>query len=460
LGGLSRFLRTTVVRLAAIYVVVFSIAVGALLAGVYAWSVTVIDGETDGLIQAELQGLAEQYDRLGLRGLASVIRDRSEGPSRTRSVYLLADPGLRRIAGNLAAWPPSARQAGQWFEFEIDVRTGTGVERHPIRAGLFLLPGEYRLLVGTDVVERVRFKSLMGRIGAWSVLLVVVLGSGIGIWMNRRLLAQVNRIAAAGREIADGDLAQRLPVRGTGDELDVLAVGLNRLLDRIEQLTLALRFVIDGTAHDLRGPLGRLRQRLERAGEQPDARAAMAAAAIADIETLQKTLDSLLRIAQAQSGAMGAELTSLSLGNLAREMLDLYAPVASERGIRLEPGRLDDGMIRGSRQLLAHALANLIDNALKYTTRGATVSVAVIATGDDVELTVADNGPGIAPEDRARVLERFVRSSSARAEPGTGLGLSLVAAVARLHDAALALDDNEPGLRVRLRFTATPAAGA
>jgi signal transduction histidine kinase len=448
-----RFFKTTVVRLSLVYIVAFALGATALLIAVYGLTTRLIDSETDNILQAELQGLAEQYSHLGLNGLAQVIRDRSEGPTHTGSVYLLLSPQDIPIVGNLNSWPTQGREAGRWMQFDTQVRVGDNYESHPVRAALVNLQGGYRLLVGTDIVERVRFQHVMQLVGGGAIAVIVLFGAVIGVWVNRRLLRQVNRVVEAGREIADGDFGRRLPVQGTDDELDTLASNLNQLLDRIEQLTVALKFVIDGTAHDLKGPLNRLRARIERSIMQSsDAQRETLEHVLRDAEIVQRTLDSLLRIAQAQSGSYGAETSALSLGNLAREMGELYAPLAEEQGIHLQSGSFPDATIRGSRQLLAHAIANLLDNAVKYTPANGRVELVIEEPAGKVRLIVADTGPGIPSEDRARVLERFVRLDSARAEPGSGLGLSLVAAVCRLHHAQLALEDNGPGLRVVVEF--------
>jgi signal transduction histidine kinase len=370
-------------------------------------------------------------------------------------VYLLADSNLKPLVGNLDVWPQLTTQRDKWFEFVVNVSTEQGVERHPIRAALVTLPDGYRLLIGTDVVERARLAAVMQRVGALAVVLLILIGSVIAIWMNRRVLRQVHAIAEAGQEIAKGDFAKRLPLSGYGDELDELAGRLNDLLERIEQLTLALRFVIDGTAHDLRGPLNRLRLRLEQAlGSVAAPGRAPIEAALQDADALLRTLEALLRIAQAQSGAANAEIAALDLRKLAMEIAELYAPLAEQRGITLRLGVMESGSIQASRQLLAHAIANLLDNAIKYTPGDGLVELQVRNAAAQMELWVQDNGPGIPAADRDRVLQRFVRLDSAQAEPGTGLGLSLVAAVCRFHHASLALEDAGPGLRVRLRFTA------
>jgi signal transduction histidine kinase len=459
MAKLSRaFFRTTVARLALIYIVVFALSTAALFGSVYVLTLRAVDDGMESLMESQLQGLSEQYASLGLRGLVTVIRARSQSLDRSRAVYLLADENLRPVVGNLNAWPELDVQRDKWFEFKVIVKTQAGVsEEHPIRAALVTLPDGYRLLIGTDVIERAQLATVMQRVGAFALVLLVLVGAIIAVWMNRRLLHQVHAITAAGQDIANGDFARRLPVSGSGDELDELATQLNALLERIEQLTVALRFVIDGTAHDLRGPLNRMRLRLEQALEHAssDGREPIEAA-LQDADSLLRTLEALLRIAQVQSGAANAEIAELNLGKLVREIAELYAPLAEQRGIRLELERLDEANVQASRQLLAHAVANLLDNAVKYTPTGGQIGVAVLADADAVTLVVHDNGPGIPPADRERVLQRFVRLDSAQAEPGTGLGLSLVAAVCRFHHAGLSLEDALPGLRVRLTFRPTP----
>jgi signal transduction histidine kinase len=319
---------------------------------------------------------------------------------------------------------------------------------------VFRLPGGYRLLVGTDIHEREAFKSRIGWTLLVSLLLVIAVGALLGAWMSRRLLQRVEAISAAGRAIVEGNFGQRLPLSGSGDELDALSANLNDMLDRVEQLTAALRFVIDSTAHDLRGPLNRMHTRIESGLRSADSAARREALedSLKEAEALEGTLAALLRIAQAQGGAASAEIAPLDLGLLAAEVVELYEPVASERGIELRTSSCERATLRGSRQLLAHALANLVDNALKFTPAGGRVDIQVLSDGGGLQLVVADSGPGITAVDRKRALERFVRLAGSDGTPGSGLGLSLVAAVARMHHASLELCDNHPGLRVVLRF--------
>lgn len=449
-----RLLPTYALRLSVAYVLVFSLVTSLLVGSLYAYAVRALDRETDDVIEAELQGLAEQYQAGGLDALAAVISERVQDGSSTGDVYLLVDRASRPVAGNIAAWPGHGNVAERWIEFEVSIERGAAFESRVVRAGMFTLPGGYRLLVGTDIHEREAFKSRIGWTLLASLLMVIAVGALLGAWMNRHVLHRVNAISAAGRAIVEGDFSQRLPRSGSGDEFDSLAANLNEMLDRVEQLTAALRFVIDSTAHDLRGPLNRMRARIEsglRSAAGDGNRRALEDV-LRDAETLEGTLAALLRIAQAQGGAAAAEIAPLDLGQLAAEVVELYEPFAQERRIGLRATACAPATLRGSRQLLAHALANLVDNALKFTPPGGTVDVQVLRDESGLQLVVADDGGGIPAADRERAVERCVRLAGSEHAPGSGLGLSLVAAVARMHHARLALEDNQPGLRVVLRF--------
>jgi signal transduction histidine kinase len=448
------FTPTYALRLSVVFVLVFSLVTSLLVGLLYANAVRALDRETDEVIDAELRGLAEQYEVGGLEALAQVISDRVQTTGNSGDVYLLADSRLRPVAGNIAAWPAQGTLAERWIEFEVSVARGAEFESRTVRAGVFELSGGYRLLAGTDIHEREAFKSRIGWTLLASLLMVIAVGALLGAWMNRHVLRRVDAISAAGREIVDGNLARRLPRSGSGDEFDSLAASLNDMLDRLEQLTAALGFVIDATAHDLRGPLNRMRARIESGlrAAGPDASRSALEDTLKDAATLEQTLAALLRIAQAQGGADTAETATVDLAQLASELVELYEPVATERRIGLAARVVEPAVLRGSRQLLAHALANLIDNALKFTPAGGAVEVRVLRDAEGLHFAVADDGPGIPTADRERALERCVRLAGAERAPGSGLGLSLVAAVARMHHATLALEDNRPGLRVVLRF--------
>lgn len=447
-------LPTSVLRLSVIYVLVFSLATSLVVGLLYAYAVRALARETDEVIEAELQGLAEQYQAGGLAALEAVIDERVRMGGSSGDVYLLADPDRKPLAGNIATWPAPGGPGERWIEFDISGARGSGFESRPVRAALFTLPEGHRLLVGTDIHEREVFASRIGWTLLAIVLMVIAIGAALGAWMNRQVLRRVEAISAAGREIVEGNFGRRLPRSGRSDEFDALAANLNEMLDRVEQLTAALRFVIDSTAHDLRGPLNRLRGRIE-SGVQRSGSAALRRDledGLRDADALGQTLDALLRIAQARGGAATVEIAPLDLGQLAAEVVELYEPVAAERRIELRASACETATVRGSRQLLGHALANLIDNAVKFTPPGGKVDVQVTRQASGLQLIVADTGPGIAPADRERVLQRFVRLADAADRPGSGLGLSLVAAVARMHHAELELHDNAPGLKVALAF--------
>jgi hypothetical protein len=280
-----------------------------------------------------------------------------------------------------------------------------------------------------------------------------------GYFMSRNLLARLDSINRKSHEIMAGDLSQRLPLTRAGDEFDTLAANLNRMLDRTERLMKGMREVTDSVAHDLRTPLNRLRNRLEGALGDLDTESrewSEIEAAVAETDRLIGTFNAILMIAEAEAGIVREAMAPVQLPVLVAGVVELYEPLAEEKGIALELAPSGAATIRGNKSLITQALANLLDNAIKYTPADGQVRVAVEDTPSGVALIVADNGPGIPDADRTRVIERFVRLEASRNSPGTGLGLSLVAAVARMHDARLELADNNPGLRATLLFPGFP----
>jgi signal transduction histidine kinase len=351
------------------------------------------------------------------------------------------------------AWPKVAADQGKWIQFKVSVPFGDETRDHEMRAQRFPLPGGYRMLVGHDVQERQDVKSLMMRGLIAAVVLTMLLGLGGGFWMGRRILAQAGAISAVATQIMRGDLSQRLPVRDAEDEINTLAREINGMLDKIEQLTLGMRTVLDSAAHDLRTPLNRLQASAEAAMRQlapasPERR--VLEQVTTEVDRMRSTLDALLRIALAETGTVAREAVDLS--ELVASMVELYAPVSEERGIRLESAVIPDVQVQGSRQLLAQALANLLDNAIKFTPERGHIRVFLRQGASGPEVVIEDDGPGIPADKREIVLGRRVRLDQARKYPGSGLGLSLVAAVTKLHGARLVLDDAQPGLRVALKF--------
>ncbi len=446
-------LGTSPFRIAIAYSIAFACGAAALLLAVDFAVSRVVDGSTDNLIEAEVQGLREQVLVLSRSDFIELIEQRSQDQDVRGAVYLMVDPQLRPVAGNVPAWPKISADEGKWIQFKVAVPYGDEIREHEMRARRFPLPGGYRMLVGHDVQERQDVKSLMMRGLIAAVLLTLLLGLGGGFWMGRRILAQAGAISAVATQIMRGDLSQRLPVREADDELNTLAREINGMLDKIEQLTLGMRTVLDSAAHDLRTPLNRLQATAESAMSQfelssPGRR--VLERVTSEVDRMRSTLDALLRIALAETGTVAREPVDLS--ELVESMVELYAPVGEERGIKIDSEVEAGAQIQGSRQLLAQALANLLDNAIKYTQDGGHIRVQLRSSSGAFEVIVADNGPGIPADKREVVLGRRVRLDEARKFPGSGLGLSLVAAVTKLHGAKLLLEDAEPGLRVSLKF--------
>ncbi len=445
-------LDTSPFRIAIVYSIVFAIGAAALIYAVDFAVSRVVDGSTDNLIEAEVQGLREQMLVLSRGDFIELVEQRSQDQDVRGAVYLMVDPQLRPVAGNVPAWP-KVDSKEKWFMFKVSVPFGDETREHEMRARYFALPGGYQMLVGHDVQERQDVKSLMMRGLIAAVVLTLLLGLGGGFWMGRRILAQAGAISAVATQIMRGDLSQRLPVRDADDEINTLAREINTMLDKIEQLTLGMRTVLDSAAHDLRTPLNRLQASAEGAMSTltpGSAERRVLERVTTEVDRMRSTLDALLRIALAETGTVAREQVDLS--ELVGSVVELYAPVSEERGIVLESSVAAGAQVQGNRQLLAQALANLLDNAIKFTPDGGHIRVALDGSGSAPQVIVEDNGPGIPADKREIVLGRRVRLDEARNFPGSGLGLSLVAAVTKLHGAHLVLDDAGPGLKVSLKF--------
>jgi len=443
------FLRTTTVRLGLVYLGMFLASVLVILAVIYGATAGFMERQTDETIAAEIAGLHEQYAQRGLTGLVQVVAERAAG-RRTNTLYLVTGPGMVSLAGNLSAWPAVPADAQGWVRFDIrDEHTRDGP--HEARAITFALPGQFHLLVGRDLREFQQFRERLLRALAWALAITVGLGVIGGIAMARDAMGRIEAINRTTREIMSGDLRQRVRLSGGDDELDHLAANLNVMLDQIESLMTGMRHVTESIAHDLRTPLTRLRSRLEIAllSDQADVEVyrLVIQDTIIEADRLLATFTALLDIAKAESGGPEA-FQPVDLAELAADAADLYEPVAEEKGLIFDTRVAGGGTVMGNRQLLAQALANLLDNAVKYTPAGGRIELEV----EGATVTVADSGPGIPPDMRDKVLKRFVRLEASRSSPGNGLGLSLVDAVARMHGARLALEDNRPGLKVRFEF--------
>jgi len=452
----SKTFRLSASRVTLLYVLIFAAGISSILIAAYYLTARVLDREVDAVIRTEVDGLVDNYRRGGMAQLIDTLNRRADNWGRTGAVYLLVDKDGNRIAGNIGSWPTEFDAAEQWVEFDIDASEHGGVIAHPVRAHLFRLPSGVRLLVGTDILERKRLASRMRYAMLWGAGLCVGLAALVSLGYSRGVRRRVSAIAATCETIMRGDLAQRLQIEKSGDEFDALSSTVNHMLDRIHQQTEVLRTTFDSAAHDLRAPLYRARVRIEEALQHedmsPPARATMEAT-LAEVERVQRTLGTLLQIAQAEGHGAELAVEPVDLTALARELVDLYQPEASARGLTLGFSGANGAKLYGNQQLLAQALVNLLENALKYVPSGGRIDVAVSTTPEAVQLEVADNGPGIPAEDRQRVLQPFIRLERDRSQSGSGLGLSLIAAVMRLHRATIELLDNGPGLRVRCVFS-------
>jgi hypothetical protein len=459
--ALGKLLRTTAFKLTLVYLTVFALFAAFLLA-YFAWNTRrLITEQITQTVDAEITGLAEQYRQGGIRRLVFVVDARSRRPG--SSLYLVTTRAGEGLAGNVGSLATGILETSGWTETAYRrLDDPDGAEHHAL-VRVFQLPAGFRLLVGRDLEERERLHDIVLAAGRWSLAIVIVLGVAGGFFVTRRVLKRVDAMTETTRKIMDGDLAGRLPIAGTGDELDRLASNLNAMLERIEALMRGLKEVSDNIAHDLKTPLTRLRNRCEealRVAEDESQYRAALESTIEESEALIRTFNALLMIARAESGQARDGMAEIDAAEIARGVGELYEPLADDKGIHLKVEAPTEAPLHGNRELISQALANLVDNAIKYGgINGADAEIIVTARGegDRILLAVADSGRGIPAADRGRVVERFVRLEQSRSQPGSGLGLSLASAVARLHGGELKLEDNHPGLKTVISL---PRAGS
>jgi len=418
----------------------------------YAWRVTIQEGRNE-ILQSDALRLTEVFRREGAPGLISYINTRVGMQIAGERQLLLADAALKPLAGNLAAWPANVpAKAGTYtVRFELDNRMTDVAVVHA------LLAGGYHLLVGRDTARYAPLERRFWYALAGAVAILSVLGAFGGILIRRALMARIHGIRQTVSAIIQGDLSHRLPTHRSGDELNTLSRTINGMLDQIEQLIHGIRNVSNAIARDLRTPLAELRSRLEvLALTKPSAEHTFAEidAAVADVDQVIRIFNALLRLAEIDSGLRRSGFVPVDVAAVAAAAVEFYQPAAELRGTTLSLEIAGPAPVRGDPVLLAQALGNLIDNALKYTPRDGTIMVAVrVGDGGSVEIVVADSGPGIPDTEKPKAVERFYRGDASRCTPGVGLGLSLVDAVARLHGSELKLEDNHPGLRARIVLT-------
>ena len=479
--ALPAIMKTTAARLSALFLILFALAATVLVLYMTSLSMRMLTTQTQQTIADEVQVLGRAYQRGGLATLVRFVETRSRQPG--ANLYLIADPNGRILAGNVESLEPGVLETDGWTERPFRYQrfgegdnaasAGRGEEdtaldpTRPVHQAVALvlrLPNQLIMLVGRDLGEPDKLRAIVNRA---LVLAIVMMGLGaflIWFMIGRRALKRIDDVSAASIRIMGGDLSGRLPVSGSGDEFDRLSENLNVMLARIAVLNDGLKQVSDNIAHDLKTPLTRLRNRAEAAlSGSPDAAQYRATleATIAESDQLIKTFNAILMISRLEAGYSAEQMEKVDLAAIVAEMVELYEPAAEEVGVSLVADAPEKAVVSANRELVGQALSNVVDNAIKYSQAASDAPKVVVrlARRDGmVELSVADNGPGIPPEDRERATERFVRLEQSRSQPGSGLGLSLAKAVMTFHNGRLTLTDAAPGLCVSMIFPERGAA--
>lgn len=464
--------QTTTVRLTATFILIFVIASVGLLAYVAFQSSIVIQQSQQRDIEREISQLQRTETRRGIRAVAQAVQALSNRPG--PGIYYLGDDVGRKLVGNIADVPPSALTEGGFHTFNYQrarAFESTASEEDDNarpdrdRSGFALvqsvtLDSGLRLIVGRDILERRGFSAIIFRGFFFGVLGIIVFSVITGGLTARRVLRRIDSISNTSGLIMTGNLSERVPVTKRNDEFDRLATSLNAMLSRIEQLMIGLKDVTDNVAHDLKTPLTRMRNKAEgalRDGVSSEDRIRALETTIEESDQLIRTFNALLLIARVEAGTPSGALADIDIAEVISDVAELYAPVAEDVGMELKTDLAGPLVMRANRELISQALVNLVENAIKYanasTTKDKTISMGAKKLGSEIIIEVADHGPGIPKGDHEKVIERFVRLEKSRTESGSGLGLSLVSAVASLHKGTFKLVDNEPGIRAVLRLS-------
>jgi signal transduction histidine kinase len=454
---LAKTLTSSTFKLALIAIGTFGVIVSVIFSYVYLSTSSYVRGRSDRAIMTEYSSLQGAYARSGRDGLIAMIQQRIADKSFADNVYILVDPSLTALAGNLKAWPSTATAPRGWIEFRAGEPLPDAKSRPLLRGMLETFPGGDRLVVGRDISELDSFTERIKIAVVSGVILIFVLAGVASILVTRRTVGRIEQINATSRAIMLSGLDQRIPLRGSHDEWDRVAENLNQMLDRIETLMGEVKQVSDNVAHDLRTPLTRMRGRLEKAyhsqrvGENDEA---LIGDTIADLDAVLRIISSLTRIAQVETQARKGAFRTVNLVEIASEVVELYDAAAEQDGTRLTVVGDREVQVTGDRDLIFDAIANLVDNAIKHGRAGGQVVVANENIDGQPVVSITDDGPGIPADQYEHVFKRFYRLEHSRYTPGNGLGLSLVAAVARLHGARIEMLDNSPGLKLKLWFSA------
>jgi signal transduction histidine kinase len=457
---LAKTLTSTTFKLALIAIGTFGVIVSGIFSYVYLSTSSYVRSRSDRAILNEYLGLQGTYERSGRDGLIAAIQQRVADKSLAGNVYLLVDPSSAPLAGNLEAWPSIATAAKGWAEFRGSGSRSNAPSPPLLRAALDTFPGGDRLLVGTDISDLDGFADQIRTAVILVVALIFVLAGVASVGVTRRTVGRIEAINATSRAIMLSGLDKRIPLRGSNDEWDRVAENLNLMLDRIETLMGEVKQVSDNVAHDLRTPLTRMRGRLEKAyhGRRiAEDDQSLIGDTIADLDAVLRIFSSITRIAQIETQERKVAFRTVNLVDIAGEVVELYDAAAEQDGTHLSIVGDREVPVTGDRDLIFDAIANLVDNAIKHGRAGGQVVVASETVDGRPVISIADDGPGIPADEYEHVFKRFYRLEHSRYTPGNGLGLSLVAAVARLHGARIEMLDNAPGLKFKLWFSALAA---
>ncbi len=451
-----KYLRRSTVRLALVYILIFSVSVIGLFAFIYWSTAAYMLKQNDITIILEIRGLIDHYQEKGLAGLSENIQKRLSNKPVGSSVYLLADSKYKPLVGNLSDWPHVMADNDGWLNLNIEFVDQNTKQIHQIRARAFALYDGYKLLVGRDIYLLKKTEKLIIQSLIWGLLLTLLLAGIGGGMVSHSMLRRIEEINHTSQEIMSGDLSKRIPTLKNNDEFDELANNLNKMLDRIEALIKDVQHLSDNIAHDLRTPLTRLQHHLESLQTEStctakcEDKSALLEQAISEADNLLKTFNALLHVASIESATMKDEFTDIAIEQVLQDVVELYDPLVEDKQQILHLDINTAAVIKGNRELLSQAFANLIDNAIKYTPVQGEIKISLLKEDKSglIKLEISDTGIGIPEQDQKKVFQRFYRVDKSRYLKGNGLGLSLVKAVFKLHQIKVSLNNNNPGLSV------------
>lgn len=450
----TKYFHRSAIRLTLVYTFIFSLSVAGLFAFIYWSTAAYMLKQNDMSIALEIRDLAEHYQSKGLAGLSKIIAKRLSNKPTGSSIYLLTNVHNQVLIGNLSDWPKSTPGKDGWLNFEIEVMEQNISQVHQVRAKFFNLFSGFKLLVGRDIhllnqTEKLITQSLIW--GLLSTLLVAGIGGGI---VSRNMLRRIEEINHTCQEIMSGDLSKRIPTLQNHDEFDYLAANLNLMLERIESLVNDVHQLSDNIAHDLRTPLTRLKHHLDHLQSELDSdkKTDLLEQATSEADNLLKTFNALLHVASIENATIRDEFNDVSIEQVLNDVIELYAPLIEDKQQSLQIDIDSSIIIQGNRELLSQALANLVDNAIKYTPEKGSIKIHTYKDTDGITaLEIRDSGPGIPEKDKDKVFQRFYRADKSRFSKGNGLGLSLVQAVFNLHRIKISLHNKNPGLSITIK---------